>query len=108
MNNDSSQPFPRETHSVFEFALASLPQGTPRQSVKNLGEFDSIEEAFASALVHAKWEARTMASTYAGLASGAGTDPSVTVLSTEWGYDIRHDSQTITRYWIHSRAAPVD
>ncbi len=103
MNNDSSSPFPRETHSVFEFALASLPQGTPRQSVKNLGEHDSIEDAFASALEHARREARLMATVYAGLASHGSGEPSVSILSTEWGYDIRHENQTLTRFWIHSR-----
>lgn len=103
MNDDNtSAPFPPEIHSVFEFALVSVPQGTPRQSVKNVAEFESIEEAFATALSLARREAAILAH---AIASGpsAESEPTVTILSTEWGYDVRHEHQTITRFWVHSR-----
>ncbi len=106
MNDDHSTPLPfHEIYSVFEFALVSVPNGTPRQSVKNVGEFESVEEAFATALSRARHEAALLAHQYANLASAESGEPAVTLLSTEWGYDIRHDHQTVTRYWVHSRPA---
>ena len=104
MNDDTtSAPFPPEIHSVFEFALVSVPQSAPRQSVKNVAEFESIEEAFATALALARREAAVLTHVFANTASGDG-EPAVTILSTEWGYDVRHEHQTLTRFWVHSRA----
>lgn len=104
MNDDtSSTPIPPEIYSVFEFALVSVPQGAPRQSVKNVAEFESIEEAFATALALARREAAILTHVFANLASSDG-EPPVTILSTEWGYDVRHEHQTLTRFWVHSRA----
>ncbi len=108
MNDDHSASLPpREIHSVFEFALVPVPAGSPRQSVKNLAEFESIEDAFATALAHARREAAHLAHQYASLASAESGEPVLTLLSTEWGYDLRHEHQTVMRYWIHSRPAPA-
>lgn len=108
MNDDHSAPLPfHEIYSVFEFALVSVPNGTPRQSVKNVGEFESVEDAFATALSNARREAALLAHQYASLSSAESGEPVVTLLSTEWGYDIRHEHQTVTRYWVHSRPAPA-
>ena len=108
MNDDHSASLPpREIHSVFEFALIPVPNGSPRQSVKNVGEFESIEDAFASALARARREAASLAHQYASLASAESGEPVLTLLSTEWGYDLRHEHQTVMRYWIHSRPAPA-
>lgn len=101
--NDSTTPLPREIHSVFVFALTARPQGIPRQSVKNVGEFASIEEAFAVALEYARHEATLFAHAFAQKGSTDGGDAAVTLLSTEWGYDIVHEHQKLTRFWIHSR-----
>jgi hypothetical protein len=105
MNDDATNSalFPPEIYSVFEFALVSRPQGSPRQSVKNVAEFESIEEAFATALALARREATILTHVFASLSSAEG-EPPVTILSTEWGYDVRHDHQTLTRFWVHSRA----
>lgn len=108
MNDDHSASLPpREIHSVFEFALVPVPNGSPRQSVKNVGEFESIEHAFATALDRARREAALLAHQYATLASAEAGEPVLTLLSTEWGYDLRHEHQTVMRYWIHSRPAPA-
>jgi hypothetical protein len=101
--NESSTPFPPEIHSVFVFALTAMPQGTPRQSVKNVGEFASIEEAFAVALEHARHEASLFAHVFATSDSSESGESSVTILSTEWGYDVMREHQKLTRFWIHSR-----
>ncbi len=103
--NDDALPVPLapEIHSVFEFALVSVPQGAPRQSVRNVAESESVEEAFAAALNLARREAAILTHVFAHLAAPDGEAP-VTILSTEWGYDVRHEHQTLTRFWIHSRA----
>ncbi len=101
--NESTTPLPPEIHSVFVFALTAMPQGTPRQSVKNVGEFTSIEEAFAVAREHARHEAGLFAHAFASNGSSETGEPAVTLLSTEWGYDIMHEGRKLTRFWIHSR-----
>ncbi len=88
---------------MFEFALMTVPTGTPRQSVKNVGEFESIEEAFTFALARARHEAAALIQVYAAH-STSDTEHPVTLLATEWGYDLRREHQTVTRYWIHSHA----
>lgn len=104
MNDDASTPLlPHEIHSVFEFTLVSVPHGAPRQSVKNVGEFESIEDAFTNALNLARREAAILAHVFATLTSVETGEPGISILSTEWGYDIRHDHQTLTRFWVHSR-----
>jgi len=102
--NDSFPTPQSEIYSVFEFALATLPNGMPRQSVQNIGEFDSIEEAFAAALARARSEAVLLAGVFAALPGVESGDPLVGIFATEWGYDIRHEQQTITRLWIHSHS----
>jgi len=97
-----------EIYSVFEFALATLPNGVPRQSVQNLGEFRTIEEAFSAALARARAEAVLLASVFAALPGADTGEPLVGIFATEWGYDIRHEHQTITRLWIHSHAGPAE
>lgn len=106
--NDSFPTPLSEIYSVFEFALASLPNGTPRQSVQNVGEFDSIEEAFTAALARARAEAIQLASVFAGLPGVESGEPLVGIFATEWGYDIRHERQTITRLWIHTHSGPTE
>ncbi len=92
---------------MFEFALVPVPNGSPRQSVKNVGEFESIEHAFATALDRARREAALLAHQYASLSSADSGEPMVTLLATEWGYDLRHEHLTVMRYWIHSRPVPA-
>jgi len=104
MNNAFPTP-QSEIYSVFEFALTTLHHDTPRQSVQNLGEFISIEDAFAAALAKARQEAALLASVFASLSRGESGEASITLLATEWGYDIRHEYQTITRFWIHAHPA---
>lgn len=101
--NEPTNPFPREIHSVFVFALTARPQGIPRQSVRNVGEFASIEEAFAVALEFARHEATLFAHAFAQKGSADTGETAVTLLSTEWGYDIVHEHQKLSRFWIHSR-----
>lgn len=101
--NESSTPLPKEIHSVFVFALTAMPQGLPRQSVKNVGEFSSIEEAFAIALEHARHEAKLFAHVFASHSSADTGEATVSLVSTEWGYDILHEHQKLSRFWIHSR-----
>ena len=101
--NEPTTPLPNEIHSVFAFALTATPQGLPRQSVKNVGEFSSIEEAFAVALEHARHEARLFAHVFSRNDAAESDEPTVTISSTEWGYDIMHEHQKLTRFWIHSR-----
>ena len=105
--NEPTTPLPKEIHSVFVFALAALPQGLPRQSVKNVGEFSSIEEAFAVALEHARHEAKLFAHVFAAKDASDAGEPAVTLFSTEWGYDIMHEHQKLSRFWIHSRPDPA-
>ena len=106
--NDSFPTPLSEIYSVFEFALTSLPNGAPRQSVLNVGEFDSIEDAFAAALVRARAEAVQLASVFAALPGVESGEPLVGIFATEWGYDIRHEHQTITRLWIHTHSGPTE
>ena len=101
--NEPTTPLPNEIHSVFVFALTAKPQGLPRQSVKNVGEFASIEEAFAVALEHARHEARIFTQVFAPNDSPDSGEPAITLMSTEWGYDVLHEEQKLTRLWIHSR-----
>jgi hypothetical protein len=102
MNNDSANPlFAREIHSVFEFALVPASNGQPRQSVKNRGEFESVEDAFAFALANARREAAALVT--ANATTEAQADPAVSIISTEWGYDVRREHHTVTRFWVHSR-----
>lgn len=109
MNDDTpTPPLAPEIFSVFEFALVAIPSGTPRQSVKNVGEFASIEEAFATTLARARLEATTLLHVYAAQAAAESSDSTVSILATEWGYDIRHDNQTVTRFWIHAHAPAND
>ncbi len=75
--------------------------------MKNVGEFESIEDAFATALARARREAALLAHQYASLSSAESGEPVLTLLATEWGYDLRHEHQTVTRYWIHSRPIPA-
>lgn len=109
MNDDSHTPTPsRENFTVFEFALVQLLPGPPRQSVKLLGEFPSIEDAFDVSLAHARREAALVARAFAGLSPAGAGEQSVAILATEWGYDVRHDHQTITRFWIHPQPGMTD
>jgi hypothetical protein len=101
--NEPTTALPKEIHSVFVFALTPVPQGLPRQSVKNVGEFVSIEEAFAVALEHARNEARLFARVFAPNDSPDTGEASITLLCTEWGYDVLHEHKKLTRLWIHSR-----
>ncbi len=107
MKDDSPTPSP-ENFTVFEFALMQALHGIPRQSVKLVGEFACIEEAFEVSLARARREAAQLAESYANLSTALNAEPSVTILATEWGYDVRHENQTVTRYWIHPRPGMTD
>ncbi len=109
MQDDSPTPSPgRENFTVFEFALVQLLPGPPRQSVKLVGEFPSIEDAFTVSLARARREATILTQAFAGLPATGTGEPPITILATEWGYDVRHEHQTVTRFWIHPQPGMTD
>ncbi len=109
MNDDPTNPLlARENFTVFEFALVQILHGIPRQTVKLVGEYPAIEDAFAASLERARREAALLAKSFATITPAECSESPITILATEWGYDVRHDHQTITRYWIHPQPGMTD
>ena len=102
MNESTPFGLPDETFAVFQFSLGPTPGSGPRQSVRNLGDYGTIEEAFAAARRQADREARAAALVAAATPDGSG-DAMVNLLSTEFGYDVRQGCQILTRLWILAR-----
>ena len=106
MSHSSSFVLPLEIFSVFEFSLGAVPTGVPLPSVRNLGDFHSIETAFHNARDHAIREARFCAALPPPEeTSGGSRFAPISVVSTEFGYDVCRGLRVVARFWIGSRPA---
>jgi len=102
MNEPSNFVLPDEIFTVFEFALGPLPHGSLRQKVRSLGDFRSVEDAFATAHESARCTARALALAAPPSAAPEAELP-LRVVATEFGYDVKRTHQTLTRFWVHAR-----
>lgn len=93
---------PRE-FSLLQFSLETAPDGRRTQRVRNVGRFTNIEAAFVAARLHA-WQAYRELTGHPPGFQGA-SDQRAELRDTEWGYDLRLDSLTITRFWVHDGKA---
>jgi hypothetical protein len=106
MNEPIPHVLPAEIFTVFEFCLGAAAEGTLRQKVRSLGDFASIEDAFATARENAANAARKLAAEPESTPT-SGSAPGLWVLATEFGYDVKRAHQTFSRFWVHSRPLSV-
>jgi hypothetical protein len=92
----------RADYSVLQFSLATGTDGNAMQKTKTCGAFESIEAAFASARLLALQEASRLSRLATDL-----TRAKIEVRDTEWGYDVRNGSLTVTRLWVHDRSPEI-
>jgi len=104
MNESTNFVLPDEIFTVFEFALGPVPHGSLRQKVRSLGDFRSIEDAFATAAETARVTAHALALA-APLAPSSGAESPLRIVATEFGYDVKRTHQTLSRFWVHARPA---
>lgn len=100
MDNSTPAPlFTNECFTLFRFCLRPAATGGRRQSVRNLGEFASVERAFDEARLRAVAELN--GSDWAAPEEGAAEE--IELFSTEWGYDLKRGHETLARFWVHAR-----
>jgi|WetSurMetagenome_2_1015567.scaffolds.fasta_scaffold607548_1 hypothetical protein len=89
--------------SLLQFSLETAPDGRRTQRVRNVGRFTSIEAAFVAARLHA-WQAfRALTNQTEGELTAPHARAELR--DTEWGYDLRVDALTVTRFWVHDGKA---
>lgn len=102
MDNSTPAPFlPNECYTLFRFCLRPAATNGRRQSVRNLGEFSSVERAFEEARGRAIAELN--GDDWAPTEETDGADEELEVHSTEWGYDLKRGHETLSRFWVHAR-----
>jgi hypothetical protein len=91
MNHREKTPF-----VLLHLTLARREDGQPTQRTATCGTFGAVEEAFSAAREEASRELLWRRS--------QSNDEPVELLDTEWGYDLRQNLMTISRYWVYDRA----
>jgi hypothetical protein len=104
MNESTNFVLPDEIFTVFEFALGPVPHGSLRQKVRSLGDFRSVEDAFATAAETARVTAHALTLANPPI-TAAGAEPALRIVATEFGYDVKRTHQTLSRFWVHARPA---
>ena len=94
-----SQSTPEE-FSVLRFDLKTDAAGLPTQDVKDCGMFASIESAFMAARLQALQAWRALSDQRRAT---PGPPTKISLIDTEWGYDLRVDFLVVARFWVHDR-----
>lgn len=94
--NDS----PPEEFSVLRFDLKTDAAGKHSQDVKDCGMFTSIESAFMAARLQALQSWRALSDQRRAT---PGPPTKISLIDTEWGYDLRVDFLVVARFWVHDR-----
>jgi hypothetical protein len=97
MDMNSAAP---EEFSVLRFDLKTDAAGKPSQDVKDCGLFTSIESAFMAARLQALQSWRALSDQRRAT---PGPPTKISLIDTEWGYDLRVDFLVVARFWVHDR-----
>lgn len=97
MDVNSAAP---EEFSVLRFDLKTDAAGKLSQDVKDCGLFTSIEAAFMAARLQALQSWRALSDQRRAT---PGPPTKISLIDTEWGYDLRVDFLVVARFWVHDR-----